>query len=98
MVAAIVLAGIWGIWKALVQRRYTQTAASLAVSVLLRAGRAVLRLPARAHDRPGEPVGQPLSLAFLSGANRGTVDDPEQAKREVADQLFSAQICSRGWC
>ena len=34
MVAAILIAGIWGIWKALVQRRYTETAGALAVSVL----------------------------------------------------------------
>ena len=34
MVVAILLAGIWGIWKALVQRRYTETAGALAVSVL----------------------------------------------------------------
>jgi len=34
MVAAILIAGIWGIWKALVQRRYTETAGALALSVL----------------------------------------------------------------
>ena len=34
MAAAIVLAGIWGIWKALVQRRYTETVGGLAVSLL----------------------------------------------------------------
>jgi hypothetical protein len=33
-----------------------------------------------------------LSLAFLSGASRGTVDEPEKAKRAVADQLFVAQV------
>jgi len=34
MVAAILIAGLWGIWKALVQRRYTETAGALALSVL----------------------------------------------------------------
>ena len=34
MVAAILIAGIWGIWKALVQRRYTETAGALAISVV----------------------------------------------------------------
>lgn len=33
-----------------------------------------------------------LSLAFLSGANRGTLDDVEAAKRSVADQLFAAGV------
>ena len=56
MVAAILVAGIWGIWKALVQRRYTETAGALGVSVAVRGDRAVLRLPARAHHRGGEPL------------------------------------------
>src|SRR3954454_9306776 len=34
MVVAIVLAGMWGIWKALIQRRYTETAGALGVSVV----------------------------------------------------------------
>ena len=34
MVVAILLAGLWGIWKALVQRRYTETAGALATSVV----------------------------------------------------------------
>src|SRR5919112_4571690 len=34
MVVAILVAGIWGIWKALIQRRYTETAGALAVSVV----------------------------------------------------------------
>src|SRR3954452_22873123 len=33
MVVAILIAGLWGIWKALVQRRYTETAGALATSV-----------------------------------------------------------------
>ena len=33
MVVAILVAGIWGIWKALIQRRYTETASAPAVSV-----------------------------------------------------------------
>jgi hypothetical protein len=92
MVAAVLLAGIWGVWKALVQRRYTETAGSLAVSVLF----VVLALffvyqPERTIGQASEWTNT-LSLAFLSGANRGTVDDPDQAKRQVADQLFEAQI------
>ena len=77
MVAAILIAGIWGIWKALVQRRYTETAGALAVSVLFVLDRAVLRLPA-ASRTVGEAsrATNTLSLAFLSGANRGSLDDP----------------------
>jgi TrbL/VirB6 plasmid conjugal transfer protein len=92
VVAAIILAGIWGIWKALVQRRYTETAGALAVSVLF------VLIALFFVYQPERTIGQAskwtntLSLAFLSGANRGTIDDPGQAKRQVADQLFAAQI------
>ena len=92
MVAAILAAGIWGIWKALVQRRYTETAAALSVSV------AFVLVALLFVYQPERTVGQAsrwtntLSLAFLSGTNRGTIDDPARAKREVADQLFDALV------
>jgi hypothetical protein len=92
MVAAILAAGIWGIWKALVQRRYTETAAALTLSVVF------VLIALFFVYQPERTVGEAsrwtntLSLAFLSGANRGTVDDPAQAKRHVADQLFDALV------
>jgi hypothetical protein len=92
MVAAILIAGIWGIWKALVQRRYTETAGALATSVVF----VVIAL--FFVYQPERTIGQAsqwtntLSLAFLSGANRGSLDDPEQAKRQVADHLFETLV------
>ena len=92
MVVAILLAGIWGIWKALVQRRYTETAGALGTSVLF----VVIAL--FFVYQPERTVGQAaqwtntVSLAFLSGANRGSLDDPEQAKRQVADHLFQTLL------
>jgi hypothetical protein len=92
MVAAIVAAGIWGIWKALVQRRYTETLAALGVSV------AFVLIALFFVYQPQQTVGEAsrwtntLSLAFLSGANRGTIDRPQDAKRQVADQLFGTLV------
>ena len=92
MVVAILLAGIWGIWKALVQRRYTETAGALGTSVLF----VVIAL--FFVYQPERTVGQAaqwtntVSLAFLSGANRGSLDDPERAKRQVADHLFQTLL------
>jgi len=92
MVVAIVLAGIWGIWKALVQRRYTETAGALALSV------AFVVVALFFVYQPQQTVGQAsnwtntMSLAFLSGTSRGTIDDPGQAKQHVADQLFDALV------
>jgi hypothetical protein len=92
MVAAIVAAGIWGIWKALVQRRYTETFGALGVSV------AFVLIALFFVYQPQQTVGEAsrwtnsLSLAFLSGANRGTIDRPQDAKRQVADQLFGTLV------
>src|SRR4051794_14426619 len=92
MVAAILVAGIWGIWKALVQRRYTETAGALGVSVLF------VLIALFFVYQPERTVGQAsqwtntLSLAFLSGANRGSLDDPADAKRQVSDHLFDTLI------
>jgi len=58
MVVATLIAGLWAIWKALVQRRYTETAGALAVSVVFVVIALFFCLPARAHRRAGLPVGQ----------------------------------------
>jgi TrbL/VirB6 plasmid conjugal transfer protein len=92
MVAGILIAGLWGIWKALVQRRYTETAGALGVSILF------VLIALFFVYQPERTVGEAsrwtntLSLAFLSGANRGSLDDPEQAKHQVADHLFETLI------
>jgi hypothetical protein len=92
MVAAIVAAGLWGIWKALVQRRYTETLGALAVSV------AFVLIALFFVYQPQQTIGEAsrwtntVSLAFLSGANRGTIDRPEDAKRQVADHLFGTLV------
>ncbi len=92
MVAAILVAGLWGIWKALVQRRYTESAGALAVSVVF------MLIALFFVYQPERTIGEAsrwtntLSLAFLSGANRGSLDDPEQAKRQVADHIFETLV------
>jgi TrbL/VirB6 plasmid conjugal transfer protein len=48
--------------------------------------------------QPQQTIGQAanwtntLSLAFLSGANSGSLDQPDQAKHQVADHLFETLI------
>ena len=99
MVAAILIAGIWGIWKALVQRRYTETAGALAISVVFVLDRAVLRLPARAHRRAGRAVDQHALARVPLGRQ------PRLARRSRAGQapglrppVRHAASTSRGWC
>src|SRR4051794_5459345 len=92
MVVAILIAGIWAIWKALIQRRYTETAGALAVSVLF----VVIALffvyqPERTVGQASQWTNQ-LSLAMLSGTSSGSLDDPEGAKRQVSDHLFETLV------
>ena len=92
MVAAILVAGIWGIWKALMQRRYTETAGALALSVaFVLVAMFFVYQPERTIGQASQWTNQ-LSLAFLSGANAGSLDDPQRAKRDVADQLFETLV------
>jgi hypothetical protein len=92
LVAAILVAGIWGMWKALVQRRYTETAGALALSVVF------VLVALFFVYQPERTIGEAsrwtntLSLAFLSGANRGSLDNPGEAKRQVADHLFETLV------
>lgn len=89
---AIVIAGLWAIWQALVRRRYTQTAGSLAVSVLL----VVLALGL--VMQPQRTIGEAsrwsnaMSGAFLSLTADGTVANHDQAKQGAADQLFALLV------
>src|SRR4051812_6953076 len=92
MVAAILVAGIWAIWKALVQRRYTETAGALGLSVVF----VVIAL--FFVYQPERTVGQAsqwantVSNALLAGTNSGSLDDPEGAKRQVSDHLFETLV------
>jgi hypothetical protein len=92
MVAAILVAGLWGIWKALVQRRYTETAGALGVSVLF------VLIALFFVYQPERTVGQAaqwsneISRALLAGTSSGSLDDPDAAKRRVSDHLFETLL------
>ena len=91
-VAAILIAGIWGVWKALMQRRYTETAGAFAISVtFVLVALFFVYQPEKSIGQASQWTNQ-LSLAFLSGTTQGSLDDPEGAKRRVADQLFDTLV------
>lgn len=89
LVAAIVLAGCWAMWKALVQRRYTETAGALAVSLLycvLAIG--IVTQPQRTIA-PASKLSNQLSTALLSLTSQGSISGEQQAKTAASNQLFS---------
>ncbi len=92
LVAAIVLAGCWAMWKALVQRRYTETAGALAVSLLycvLAIG--IVTQPERTIA-PASKLSNQLSTALLSLTNQGSISNEQQAKSAASDQLFELLV------
>jgi TrbL/VirB6 plasmid conjugal transfer protein len=89
LVAVIVLAGCWAMWKALVQRRYTETAGALGVSLLycvLAIG--IVTQPQRTIA-PASKLSNQLSTSLLSLTSQGSIGDEQQAKTAASNQLFS---------
>jgi hypothetical protein len=92
LVVAIVLAGCWAMWKALVQRRYTETAGALAVSLLycvLAIG--IVTQPERTIA-PASKLSNQLSTALLSLTNEGSISNEQQAKSTASNQLFELLV------
>jgi hypothetical protein len=92
LVAAIVLAGCWAMWKALVQRRYTETAGALVLSLLycvLAIG--IVTQPQRTIA-PASKLSNQLSTAILSLTNEGNISSEQQAKTAASNQLFSMLV------
>jgi hypothetical protein len=92
LIAAVVLAGCWAMWKALVQRRYTETAGALAVSLLycvLAIG--IVTQPERTIG-PASQFSNQLSTALLSLGTQGSISSEQQAKSAASNQLFGLLV------
>lgn len=92
LVLAIAVAGCWAMWKALVQRRYSETAGALGLSLIY----VVLALFFVAQ--PGTTIGSvskwtnQMSGAFLSISSHGSPSSAQQAKEDTANQLFDLLV------
>jgi hypothetical protein len=96
LVLAVAVAGIWAMWRALVQRRYAETAGALGLSLIY----VVLALFFVAV--PGKTIGAAsewtnrMSVAFLSVASHGSPSNGASAREGGAQQLFDLLI-ARPW-
>jgi len=92
LVLAVAVAGIWAMWKALVQRRYAETAGALGLSLVY----VVLALFFVAA--PGQTIGAAsqwtnrMSVAFLSVSGSGSASGGAQARDGDAQQLFDLLV------
>jgi len=92
LIAAISIVAVWAMWKALVQRRYTETAGALAVSLLyciLALG--IVTQPERTIG-PASRFTNQLSTSLLSLTSQGNVTSEQHAKQAAGDQLFSLLV------
>ncbi len=92
LVAMVVLVGCWAMWKALIQRRYTETAGALTVSLLyfvLAIG--IVTQPERTIG-PASKLSNQISTALLSLTNQGSVGNESQAKVTASNQLFGLLV------
>lgn len=92
LVLAVSVAGIWAMWRALVQRRYSETAGALGLSLIY----VVVALFFVAQ--PGQTIGvaskwtNRMSEAFLAVSDHGSPSGGERAKDGAANQLFDLLV------
>ncbi len=92
MVLAVTAAGLWAMWKALVQRRYAETAGALGLSLLFTViALAFVTQPERTIGQASRWTNQ-LSAAFLSLSNSGTLSNENQARQQASDQLYTLLV------
>jgi hypothetical protein len=92
LIAMVALVGCWAMWKALVQRKYTETAGALGVSFLfflLAIG--IVTQPERTIG-PASKLTNELSTAILSVTNEGSATTEEKAKVGASNQLFELLV------
>ena len=97
LLAAISVAGVWGIWRGLVQRRATETMVGLAATVALIVAGMVL------IAKPGETVGRAAqitnegAISVLAVAVTGRPGEPRTALTGALRGVFDATVRDP-WC
>jgi hypothetical protein len=92
MELAVLVAGCWAMWRALVQRRYAETVSALSMSLVF------CLLAMAVVAKPEATIGQAsrftneISAAFLSVTAHGQVTNGAAARRATSDQLFDLLV------
>jgi hypothetical protein len=97
LLLAISIAGLWGMWRGLVQRRATETLAGLAATIALIVGGLVII--ARPEDTVGRAAqaANETGLAVLAAASGQPVDQPRTALAGTLRRVFSDTVRDP-WC
>jgi hypothetical protein len=92
LIAAVSAVSLWAMWRAIVQRQYTQTAATLAASlayVVLAVG--IVTQP-QATIAPASKYANEVSTSLLSLSTQGTLTGEASAKEAASSQLFTLLV------
>ena len=93
LVLAIAVAGIWAMWKALVQRRYSETAGALGALADLRRRSPCSSSPSRARRSAAPRSGRTRCRGRSSRSPpTATLRAARQAKEDAANQLFDLLV------
>ena len=92
LVAAFSIVALWAMWRALVQRRYTETAGALAVSLLYCVIGLGIVLQPQATIAPASNYANRMSAALLSLTSQGNLSSEAEAKQAASDQLFNLLV------
>ncbi len=92
LIAAITAVGVWAMWKALVQRRYTQTATTLATSLVYCVVALVIVARPVQTITPLSEISNEMSRGFLSLTATGTVSEGGAAEQADSGRLFQTLI------
>jgi len=92
LIAAVSAVSLWAMWRAIVQRQYTQTAAQLATSlayVVLSIG--IVTQP-QATIAPASKYSNEVSTSLLSLSTQGKLSGEAAAKEAASSQLFTLLV------
>jgi hypothetical protein len=92
LIAVVTLVGCWAMWKALVQRRYTETAGALAVSLIYFILAIGIVTQPEQTIAPVSKLSNEMSTAILSLTSEGNVGNEEKAKTGASNQLFELLV------
>ena len=90
--AAIAVAGLWGIWRGLVQRRTAETLGGLAATVALMVLALVLISDPAGTVGHASKLADDASLEIVSAATQGDVARPEQGFAHDLGSLFDTTV------
>jgi hypothetical protein len=95
--AAISIAGLWGIWRGFVQRRTIETLSGLGATVALMVAALVLIANPAGTVGYASKLANEGSLGLLSAASKGRVKQPAESFSDAMRGLFDS-LAVQPWC